>query len=324
VVVGPDAGRALARIPGVRQVEPLQHRFAYVGSDLQDLFGVRPGTITAATALQDAYFLGGTARGLMATLAARPDSVLVSDETVKDFQLRPGDLLNLRLQDGATKTYTTVPFHYAGIVKEFPTAPSDSFFVANADYVARATGSAAVGTFLLDTGGSGQGQVAERVRGRLGTSATVTDLSRARTAIGSSLTSVDLAGLTRIELAFAVLLAAAAAGIVFALGLAERRRTFAITTVLGATGRQLRGLVLSEAAAVTLAGLAGGALIAWVLSRMLITVLTGVFDPPPAAIAVPWGYLGLTVVAVLAAITAAALAGARSSATPAVEELRDL
>ena len=28
--------------PGVRSVEPLQHRFAYVGADLQDLYGVRP------------------------------------------------------------------------------------------------------------------------------------------------------------------------------------------------------------------------------------------------------------------------------------------
>ena len=31
----------LRRVPGVRSVEPLQHRFAYVGSDLQDLYGVR-------------------------------------------------------------------------------------------------------------------------------------------------------------------------------------------------------------------------------------------------------------------------------------------
>ena len=69
----------------------------------------------------------------MGTLAARPDSILVSDETVKDFQLRPGDLINLRLQVGATQSYKTVPFHYAGIAKEFPTAPHDSFFVANAD-----------------------------------------------------------------------------------------------------------------------------------------------------------------------------------------------
>jgi putative ABC transport system permease protein len=323
-VVGPDAARALAAVPGVRAVEPLQHRFAYVGSDLQDLYGVRPGTITGATALQDAYFVGGTARQLMATLAARPDSILVSDETVKDFQLRRGDLINLRLQDGATKAYKKVPFHYAGVAKEFPTAPKDSFFIANADYVARATGSAAVGAFLLDTGGSNQAQVAAAVRARLGAAATVTDIGQSRSQVGSSLTSVDLAGLTRIELAFAVVLAAAAAGIVLALGLAERRRTFAITTVLGGTARQLRGLVLSEAAAVTAAGLLGGAVIAWGLSRMLVTVLTGVFDPPPSTIAVPWGYLALTVAAVLAAISVAARAGARSSATPAVEELREL
>ena len=31
-----------------------------------------------------------------------------------DFQLRPGDLIRLRLQDGRTKQYTTVPFHYVG------------------------------------------------------------------------------------------------------------------------------------------------------------------------------------------------------------------
>ena len=72
--------------------------------------------------------------------------MLVSAETVHDFQLRPGDLLRLRLQDGRTKQFTTVPFHYAGVGKEFPTAPTDSFLVANAGYVARATGSDAVGT----------------------------------------------------------------------------------------------------------------------------------------------------------------------------------
>ena len=47
---------------------------------------------------------------------------------------------------GARSSFKTVPFHYAGVAKEFPTAPTDSFLVANADYVARATGSDAVGT----------------------------------------------------------------------------------------------------------------------------------------------------------------------------------
>ncbi|RVU22868.1 ABC transporter permease [Streptomyces antnestii] len=320
----PPGAAGQLRVPGVRHVEPVQHRFAYVGSDLQDLYGVRPGTIARATSLQDAYFAGGTTGQLMRRLTQRPDNLLVSEETVKDFQLSPGDTVNLRVQDARTKSLRTVPFHYAGIVKEFPTAPKDSFFVTNADYVAKATGSDAVGAFLLDTGGTHQKQVATQLRTRLGTSATVTDLTQTRGTVGTSLTSVDLAGLTRIELAFAVLLAAGAGGLVLALGLAERRRTFAIATVLGARSRQLRGMVLTEALLLATGGLAGGALIGWALSEMLVKVLTGVFDPPPASLAVPGTYLALTAVAAVAAILAAALNGIRGAGRPAVEELRDL
>ncbi|MGW2960831.1 FtsX-like permease family protein [Streptomyces sp. NPDC001220] len=321
--VQPAAGAAL-KIGGVRHVEPLQHRFAYVGSDLQDLYGVRPGTIARATSLQDAYFAGGTADQLMRRLAQRPDNLLVSAETVSDFQLSPGDTVNLRVQDTRTKSLRTVPFHYAGIAKEFPTAPKDSFFVANASYIGKATGDTSAGVFLLDTGGSNQQQIAAQLRRQLGTRATVTDLTQTRGTVGTSLTSVDLAGLTRIELAFAVLLAAGAGGLVLALGLAERRRTFAIATVLGARPRHLRGMVLSEALLLAVAGLAGGGLIGWALSEMLVKVLTGVFDPPPAALSAPGAYLALTGAAAVAAILAAALNGIRGSRRPAVEELRDL
>ncbi|MEU9348664.1 FtsX-like permease family protein [Streptomyces sp. NPDC048278] len=321
--VPPTAGNSL-KISGVRHVEPLQHRFAYVGSDLQDLYGVRPDTIAGATSLQDAYFAGGTAQQLMRRLAQRPDNILVSVETVNDFQLSPGDTLNLRIQDARTKALRTVPFHYAGIAKEFPTAPKDSFFVANASYIAKATGSDTVGAFLLDTGGTNQPGIAGQLRKQLGTGATVTDLTQTRGTVGTSLTSVDLAGLTRIELAFAVLLAAGAGGLVLALGLAERRRTFAVATVLGARPRHLRGMVLSEALLLAAGGLAGGALIGWALSEMLVKVLTGVFDPPPAALSVPGAYLALTGAAALAAVLAAALNGIRGSRRPAVEELRDL
>lgn len=324
VTVGPAAARKLAGIPGVQAVEPVQHRFAYVGADLQDLYGVRPDTIGHATALQDAYFQGGTTAQLMAQLAARPDSVLVSAETVKDFQLHPGDLLNLRLQDSRSRKLTTVPFHYAGIVNEFPTAPKDSFFVANASYVAARTGSNAIGAFLVDTGGKDIKATAQRIRAALGTSATVTDLTQARAGIGSSLTAVDLAGLTKVELTFALVLVAAAGGLVLALGLAERRRTFAIAAALGANRRQLRGFVVGEAAVVTTGGLIGGALAGWGLSQMLVTVLTGVFDPPPDQLAVPWAYLGTVVVSSVGAIAVAAALAGRTSRQPAIERLREL
>ena len=202
--VGPAGAASLAKIPGVRSVEPIQHRFAYVGSDLQDLYGVRPSTIVGATKLQDAYFQGGTATELMAKLAAQPDGLLVSDETVMNFQLKANDLLTLRLQDGRTKQYTNVAFHYLGIAKEFPTAPHDSFLIANASYVTQKTGNGAVGAFLLDTTGSSPKAVASRVRSAVGTTATVTDVETSRRIIGSSLTAVDLSGLTRVELGFLI------------------------------------------------------------------------------------------------------------------------
>ena len=49
-----------------------------------------PGSIGAAARLQDAYFAGGRNRQLIAVLAPQPDAVLVSAETVSDFQLQPG------------------------------------------------------------------------------------------------------------------------------------------------------------------------------------------------------------------------------------------
>ncbi len=289
--VHPGAASALAAIPGVRAVEPIQHRFAYIGPDLQDLYGVDPGTIGKVAALQDNYFRGGTARQLLGQLAAQPDSILVSAETVKDYQLHPGDTLKLRMTDGRTHRPVTVPFRYIGVVAEFPTAPKDSFFVANAAYVAARTGSPAVGAFLIDTGGQHSSAVADRVRAALGTSATVTDIASVRGTVGSSLTAVDLTELTRVELAFGLLLAVAAAVLVLLLRLTERRRNFAIAAALGAGPRQLWAFVAADAVLLAVLGLAGGAVMGWGIAEMLVALLHGVFDPPPQSLTFPAPYL---------------------------------
>jgi putative ABC transport system permease protein len=305
-------------------VEPLQHRFAYVGADLQDLYGVRPSTIGAAGKLQNAWFQGGSAGSLMAQLAAKPDSVLVAAETVKDFQLHPGDLLRLRLQDGRTRQFHTVPFHYAGVAKEFPTAPTDSFLVANASYVAKATGSDAVGTFLVQTDGTSPGTVASRVRSAVGTTAQVTDIQHQRRITGSNLTAVEMSGLTKVELGFALALAVAASGVALGVGFQERRRTFALASALGARARQLGGFVWGESLFVTAGGLALGALAAAIFSEMLVKILTGVFDPPPDVLSIPWGYLAAVVAITVAAVGVAGAATLRALRRPAIEELREL
>lgn len=322
--VGPAAARRLARIPGVAVVEPLQHRFAYIGADLQDLFGVDARTIVQSAQLQNGFFKGGTARDLFAKLAAKPSAILVSQEAVNDYQLRPGDRINLRLVDGRTRKLIGVPFTYAGIALEFPTAPRDSFFIANSAYLARTTGSAAVGTFLIQTPHGRPDQVAKLVAAQVGTSARVSDITTVRRDVSGSITSVELAGLTRVELGFALVLAAAATGLLLWLGLAERRRTFAIAQALGATPRQLGSFIWSETVYVTLGGLLLGAAGATALALLLVKVLTGVFDPPPTTLAVPWLYLlGVATVAT----TTVAIAGAsaiRAVRRPAVSVLRDL
>ncbi len=323
--VGPQQGTAqLRRIPGVASVEPLQHRFAYIGADLQDLYGVRPQTITSQGKLQNGWFAGGTAAGLMKILATHPDAILVSAETVHDYQLHPGDTIRLRLQNGRTKQLTTIPFRYEGVAKEFPTAPKDSFFVANQSYITTRTGSDAVDSFLVQTDGTSPAIVHQRIVRILGPSARVTDLVNQRQVVGSNLTAVELSGLTRIELGFALVLAAAASGLALGLGFQERRRTFAIARALGARTRQLGGFVWGESIFVTAGGLILGAVIATILSITLIDVLTGVFDPPPDFLSVPLGYLLGVGLAVVATVLAAGLITLRALRRPAIEELRDL
>jgi putative ABC transport system permease protein len=295
----------LEKTSGVKAVEQMQHRFAYVGSDLQDLYGINPSTIRRATSLQDPYFQGATADQSLQRLSSTPDGILVSAETVNDFQLAKGDHLKLRLQDARTGRYQSVTFSYVGIANEFPTAPKDSFLVANSSYVARQTGNDAIGTYLVRTDGNIK-DVAARVRSIVGTQGQVGTIDDARGLVSSSLTSIDMSGLTKLELSFAILLVAAAGGVVVGLSLNERRRTLAVLVALGARKAQLARLNRAEPVLVIVVGTALGVLAGWGLSHVLVKMLTGVFDPPPSSLAFPWIYLLVVVAAVPIAISGAA------------------
>ncbi|MER3438160.1 MAG: ABC transporter permease [Chloroflexota bacterium] len=303
---GVDLGRyetAIAQVPGVQAVVPMLHRFAYVGADLQDLYGIDPTNLQRATRLANSFFVGMTANQALHLLTQIPDGIFVSPETVSDFQLMPGDMLKLRLQGASDHQYHVVSFRYVGIAREFPTAPSDSFLVANADYVARQTGSPAPETLLVKTNQS-PSAVAAAVRDLLGgtSGATVRDIAEAQTLSRSSLTAVSLRGLSRLQLAFAVALATSGAALVLALGLAERQRSLAIITALGATPRQLSIFVWGETGLMLVGGLLAGGMLGWAIAHVLVTLLTQIFDPPPSDLAVPLIYLvfvsGATAVAV--------------------------
>src|SRR4029077_7599802 len=109
---------------------------------------------------------------------------------------------------------------------------------------------------------------------------------------------VDLRGISRIEEAFALVLAAAATALYVAVALAERRSELATMTALGASLRRVAAFLWSEAAIVVGAALALAALLGWLLAEMLVAMLQHVFDPPPDHLAMPWSFLvGLAAVA---------------------------
>jgi putative ABC transport system permease protein len=66
-----------------------------------------------------------------------------------------------------------------------------------------------------------------------------------------------------------------------------------------------------------------GALLGSTLARALVAVLTGVFDPPPSALAVPWTYLVLVAVAVTGSIAVASAAVLRWTGRGDVAMLRE-
>ena len=302
------AGR-IAAVPGVKATTALDHSYAYVGPDLQDTYGIDPQSFTKATTLRDSYFLDGSAKQMMSRLATTRDGILVSKETITDFSLRPGDLLKLRVLDQGSGSFRVVPFHVVGVVQEFPSAPKDSFMVTNLAYLQAA--SHGTGPNIVFAKASGDPTaLAKRVASATksdGTKVENIDHQTAQTV--SSITTVDLTGISHIEEAFVILLAAGAMALFVALGIAERRQELATMASLGAPLREIGAFIWSEAAIVLGAGMVLAAGLGWLLSKMLVAMLQHVFDPPPDSLAIPWGFLaGLGAAALVATAVATALA----------------
>jgi putative ABC transport system permease protein len=299
----------VAAVPGVKATTALDHSYAYVGPDLQDTYGIDAKTFTSATTLRDSYFVGLNVRQALDRLRATPDGILVGKETITDYSLKTGDLLRLRVLDHKSGKFRVVPFHVVGVVQEFPSAPKDSFMVTNLPYLDRASHSGGPNVVFAKTGGDAAA-VARRVAAATSSAGTeVHNIAEQTQVTTSSITTVDLVGISRIEEAFAIALAAAAMGLFVALGIAERKQEFATMAALGTPLRHIGAFVWSEAVLVLGAGLVLAAGLGWALSQMLVAMLQHVFDPPPDALAIPWGFLaGLGGAAILATLAATWLA----------------
>jgi putative ABC transport system permease protein len=323
VTAGHGLERRIAAVPGVQGTTAVDHSYAYVGPDLQDTFGIDPNTITGGTTLRDSYFLGSSVGQVLNRLRSRPDAILVSKETIGDYQLHLGDLLRLRVLDRATGRFNVVPFHVEGVVQEFPSAPRDSFMVANLSYLQAADH--AGGPNVVFARSSDPGPTAARVAQATAADGTVVkNITQQTEQTVSSITTVDLRGISHIEEAFTIALAAAAMALFVALAVIERRHEFATMAALGTTLRRIGAFVWSEAVLVLVGALLLAAGLGLLLALMLVAMLQHVFDPPPDALSVPWAYLGeLAGAAVVATGVAIAIASMRLRRLPLGRLLRE-
>jgi putative ABC transport system permease protein len=141
----------------------------------------------------------------------------------------------------------------------------------------------------------------------LGTEVKNVDQQAAQTV--TSITTVDLTGISHLEEMFAVVLVAAAIGIFVLTAVAERRHELATMTAIGASLGEVVAFIWSEVGVVVIAGGVLAAGLGLLLAQMLVAMLTHVFDPPPDHLAIPWGYLALLyAVALLAGIAGSAIA----------------
>ena len=212
--------------------------------------------------------------------------------------------------DHRSGRFHVVPFHVAGIVQEFPSAPRDSFMVANLRYLQAADHGGGPNVVFAKAAGDPR-TVAQRVaRATRGEGTKVADVRHQTAQTVSSITAVDLGGISKIERAFTLGLAAAAMALFAALAVAERRTELATMAAVGAPLREIAAFLYSEVALVLVAGLVLAAGLGWLLSSMLVAMLQHVFDPPPDHLAIPWGFLGGLDGAALGGAVAACALGA--------------
>ena len=169
---------------------------------------------------------------------------------LRDYSLNLGDPLRLRILDHATGRFRVAGFHVVGVVQEFPSAPNDSFMVANLSYLERITHDRGPNVLFVRASGDPPA-LARRVATATARHVTIVKDIRNQTAeTVSSITTVDLRGISRIEEAFVLVLATATMALQFAVALAERRQELATMAALGASLRQTAAFLWSEAALV--------------------------------------------------------------------------
>lgn len=311
------------------------------GTDKRTAYAVEPRSFAAVLG-RNASKADGGASGLSA-LGSDPSAVLVSRAFAREFNVAVGDPVNVSLPD-ATGASRSVTLHAVGtFVTVVPAVPGADLLVnAGAYELSRAfplapantlptipgptpstpalpaPSSAAASTppkpdFYLANAAPGRSveAVAQALRSAAGAKATWT-VSTSNDAVlkeQSTLATLNLSGLSRIETTGTLLIAALGVAVLGAFLVLERRREYAVMRSLGATTRQVLVPPALEVGSTVLVGIALGVPIGLGMTTITTRVLTPLFTISPPLATIPVGGLAL-LAALVAAVAAISLGGA--------------
>lgn len=295
-----------------------------VGADKRTAFVVDPVRY-AATVPVGPIMVGSSRSAAIRSLSNDPLGVLVSDVFVRDFNVATGDSVNVTVTDVTGKPHQLV-LHASGVFHTLaPTVPGADLLMNEAAIRGVALGSP---DFYLAraTSGSGVTAVAARLsaQGQSGGSWTVQTYASALAKEQSTLATLNLGGLSRIEIAGAAIIAALGIGLLGAFLVLERRREYAVLRSVGASTRQVLVPPAVEGAVTVTASLLLGVPIGIGMALLSTRVLTPLFTLPPPLLAIDgqglFGLLGLVLLASAVSIVVSLIAVAR---LPTVQVLRE-
>lgn len=292
---------------------------AAVGSERHVVYGIDAAKFGSVAYLPDSFLTGQSATTMLALLQATSNGVLVSRDLATTFNILVGDPVLVRLSTAAG-TYKDVQLKAVGIFKQFPTSSQDSDLIMNTAFMAQQRGVSAADFYLVRADGTQAGatRVANEIKGLFTSTAParVEDLTTTLATDQSTLTSLNLSGLGKIEGIFTLVIAFAGFGIFLLSAIAERAREFSTMRAIGASPGQLRRLLAIEGGSIMVFGLLLSMPVGFLIARVLITLLTSIFSLPVNGLSIDAGPL-----TILFAVSAAGLVAALALAALALPRL---
>lgn len=313
--------------PDIASATPVRIVSMTVGTDKRVAYAVDPATFRATVPAGPIDAGGRTVN--RAALSTDPAAVLISAGFAKDFNVAVDDPLTVGIPDGSGGTRNVLMHAVGEYTTATPTVPGADLVFGNGAFALPTVAAAAAppGTtqapgstppvppasttalpapdFYLArlAPGADATVVADQLTRAAGPAAPYSVLTYADALAKeqSTLATLNLSGLSRIEVAGTIIIATLGIGLLGAFLVLERRREYAVLRSLGATTRQVLVPPALEASITLAVSLLLGVPIGLLMTTITTRVLTPLFSFSPPLVAVPTGQLALLVAAVLTA-----------------------